>query len=42
MVQILKATMEYAPEIMCRSWKQMLHFLVLPLMEAGEDELIDF
>lgn len=42
MVEILKIMVEIAPEILSKSWKSLMHYLVLPFLEVGSEELEDF
>jgi hypothetical protein len=39
MLKILKTMISNQPEIMFSSWKQLLHFLIFPLMHVDAQEV---
>lgn len=42
MIKILKCMTEDEPTILTKSWKSMIHFIILPFFYITEAELTDF
>lgn len=42
MLKILRCLAEDSPQILSKSWKQLVHYILLPFLYADEQELEDF